>query len=255
VKITFLGTGPSLGVPVPTCKCETCMSKDPRDKRLRSSIYIECDSSKFLIDCGPDFRQQVLENNIEQIDFLLLTHKHNDHIGGLDDIRSFNYIQKSDMPIFGNKETLQDIKTRFYYAFEQRPYPGTPKLDLKEIEKGRDFEANGVKIIPIEVFHGSMPIFAFRIKDFTYITDAKYINDDQLKLIEGTEYLVVNALLPDWKHKMHFDLEDALELIEKISPQKAWITHISHKFPIYKDLQKLIPENVKFAYDGLKEKF
>lgn len=252
MKIVFLGTGPSLGVPIPTCDCDTCLSNDPRDKRLRSSIYIEYRDTNFIIDCGPDFRQQVLTNNVNRIDFLLLTHKHNDHVGGLDDVRPFNYLQKSDMPIIGNKETLSDVKKRFYYSFEKRPYPGAPKFELIEVDKGRGVTIRGIDILPIEVFHGEMSILGYRIGDFTYITDAKYIEADQLKLIEGSKYLVVNALMPAWKHKMHFDLEDALELIKIISPKKAWVTHLNHKFPRYKELNALIPENVQFAYDGLE---
>jgi len=251
VKIVFLGTGSSVGVPVPTCNCNTCLSVDPRDKRLRSSIFIDYNGVKFVIDCGPDFRQQVLTNSITRIDFLLITHKHNDHVGGLDDVRTFNYIQKQDMPLFGNEESLDDIKRRFYYSFEKRPYPGTPKFELIALEKGKKFIAGGLSIMPIEVMHGSMSIFGYRIGDFTYITDAKDISEDQIELIKGSKYLVVNALLPDWKHKMHFDLEDALSFISLISPEKAWLTHMSHKFPFSKELKALVPDNVEFAYDGL----
>lgn len=252
MKLIFLGTGPSLGVPVPTCNCETCTSSDPRDKRLRSSVYIETENSKFIIDCGPDFRQQVLKYHIEKIDFILLTHKHNDHIGGMDDVRPFNYHQKEDMPIFGSNETLNDVVTRFYYSFEKRPYPGAPKFALKEIEKGVPFEVKNTKILPVEVLHGTMPVLGFRIGDFTYITDAKYIAPDQIELVKGTKWLVVNALRPSYKHKMHFDLEDALNFIDLIGPEQAFITHMSHKFPPYKKLSSLLPPHVMFAYDGLE---
>jgi len=255
--VIFLGTGPSLGVPVPTCKCETCSSTDPGDKRLRSSVYIETGSSKFVIDCGPDFRQQVLMNHIEGIDFILLTHKHNDHIGGLDDVRPFNYHQKGDMPVFGTNETLDDVVNRFYYSFEKRPYPGSPKFDLTEIEKGIPFEIKNTKILPVEVLHGTMPVMGYRIGDFTYITDAKYIPEDQIELVKGTKWLVINALHPSYKHKMHFDLEDALDFIDMINPEQAFITHLSHKFPPYKELQSLLPKDkdIMFAYDGLELNF
>lgn len=252
MKIVFLGSGPSLGVPVPTCDCITCKSIDPRDKRLRSSVYIKTKDIQFVIDCGPDFRQQVLINNITRVDFILLTHNHNDHVGGLDDVRPFNYIQEGKMPIYGSKETLEDIKRRFYYSFEKRPYPGAPGFELEEVKKGIGFKAGGIDILPIEVFHGNMSVFGYRIGDFTYITDAKYIEADQIELIKGTKYLVVNALMPNWKHKMHFDLEDALDLIKQINPKKAYLTHISHKFPPYAELKDLIPNNVEFAYDGLE---
>lgn len=257
MKLKFLGTGPSLGIPVPTCHCRTCSSTDPRDKRLRSSVYIETENSNFVIDCSPDFRQQVLKNHIEVIDFILLTHKHNDHIGGLDDVRPFNYHQKEDMHIFGLKDTLKDVRSRFYYSFEKRPYPGAPKFVLKEIEKGKPFEIKNTEIMPIGVMHGAMPVLGFRIDDLTYITDAKYIPSDQIELVKGTKYLVVNALRPAYKHKMHFDLEDALAFVELINPEQAFITHLSHKFPPYDNLTSLLPQksNVMFAYDGLEVNF
>ena len=255
MKLIFLGTGPSLGVPVPTCNCKTCSSLDPRDKRLRSSVYIEYDDYKFVIDCGPDFRQQVLMNNIDKIDFILLTHKHNDHIGGLDDVRPFNYHQKENMSIYGNKETLTDVKNRFYYSFEKRPYPGAPKFRLIEVERNTMFGYKEMNILPIEVFHGDMSVFGYRIRDFTYITDAKYIAQEQIDLIKGTKYLVINALRPSFKHKMHFDLEDALDFIKIIKPEKAFLTHLSHKFPPYQKLFSLVPDNVMFAYDGLEIEF
>jgi phosphoribosyl 1,2-cyclic phosphate phosphodiesterase len=254
MKVIFLGTGSSLGVPIPTCSCKTCCSLDPKDNRLRTSIYIELDNCSFIIDCGPDFRQQVLSNNITNVDFILLTHKHNDHVGGMDDVRPFNFNKKEEMKVYGTKETLEDIKKRFYYSFEERRYPGAPKFDLIEVQRDREFDALNNKIIPIEVFHGNMPILGYRIGDFTYITDAKFIEEDQVELIKGSKYLVINALRPDRKHKMHFDLDDALEFIDKIEPQKAFITHLSHKFPLHEELMQLLPDNVVFAYDGLRFK-
>jgi len=252
VKVVFLGTGPSLGVPVPTCNCETCTSKDSKDKRLRSSVYIEHNGKRFVIDCGPDFRQQVLTNKIEKIDFILLTHKHNDHVGGLDDVRPFNYIQKENMPIYGSSETLLDIKSRFYYSFEERPYPGAPKFDLIEVNKGIGFDIDAVNILPIEVLHGTMPILAYRIGDFTYITDAKFIADDQIELIKGTKILVVNALFIDRTHKIHFNLQEALDFIKVINPEKAYLTHVSHKFPPMKNTTGLLPDNIQIAFDGME---
>ncbi len=257
MKIRFLGTGPSLGVPVPTCHCRTCSSNDPKDKRLRSSIYIETDDLGFIIDCGPDFRQQVLRYDIEHIDFLLLTHKHNDHIGGLDDVRPFNYQQKGVMKIYGNEETLEDVKSRFYYSFQENPYPGAPKFELIKVLKNHPFHISGIKVIPIEVLHGSMKVFGYRIGDFAYLTDVKFIAEDQIGLVKGVKILVINALRPDRKHKMHFDLADALEFIDLINPEQAFITHLSHKFPVYTKLQSLLPENkdIMFAYDGLELNF
>ncbi len=252
MKVVFLGTGPSLGVPVPTCNCHTCTSGDRRDKRLRSSVYIEYKDKRFVIDCGPDFRQQVLVNKIEHIDFILLTHKHNDHVGGMDDVRPFNYIQKENIPIYGSRETLKDVKNRFYYSFEKRPYPGAPKFDLLEVEKGRMIDFGDMSIMPIEVLHGTMPILGYRIGDFTYITDAKFIEADQIELVFGTKYLVVNSLLYKGSHSIHFNLEEALDFIELINPEKAFLTHISHKFPPVKEMKGLLPKNVQLAYDGME---
>ena len=253
MKIVFLGTGPSLGVPVPTCKCQTCMSSDSRDKRLRSSLYIEKQDISFVIDCSPDFRQQVLRQEIRHIDFILLTHKHNDHIGGLDDVRPFNYSQGKTMPLYCNEETAIDIKKRFYYSFEKKRYPGAPEYKIIRVQKNTRFQAAGIDIMPIQVLHGQMPVFAYRIGDFTYITDAKHIEDDQKALIKGSKFMVVNVLRPHKKHKMHFNLQEALQLIKEISPEKAFITHMSHNFPPYKYLRELnVPDNVIFAYDGMQ---
>ncbi len=252
MKITFLGTGPSLGTPIPTCNCDTCSSKDPRDARLRSSVYIERGESSFIIDCGPDFRQQVLTNGIKKIDFVLVTHQHNDHVGGMDDIRSFNYAKRGNMPIFGNRETLDELKKKYYYSFQENTQQSMPRFELKPVTKGKNFTVEGIEIMPIEAFHDMLPVLGFRIDNFTYLTDVKYIADEQLELVKGTEYLVINALRPVKTHFKHVNLPEALEIIEKINPKEAYLTHLGHEFRRHKELGKLVPKGVKFAYDGLQ---
>ncbi|MBK7096724.1 MAG: MBL fold metallo-hydrolase [Saprospiraceae bacterium] len=250
MRVLFLGTGPSLGVPVPTCTCATCLSDDPRDKRLRSSIYITAVNTSFIIDCGPDFRQQALVHNLKKIDFVLVTHKHNDHIGGLDDVRPYNYSQGRVMKIYGNEDTIIDIKKRFYYSFEEKPYPGTPKFEL--IIVSEDIVIDGLKIEIINGFHGEMPVLGFRIGDFAYLTDFKYIEDSEIMKLAGIKILVINALLPVREHKLHFNLPEALQLAEKIKPEKVYLTHLSHRFAHFADSESRLPNNVFLAYDGLE---
>ena len=252
MKVLFLGTGPSLGVPVPTCTCPTCRSDDPRDKRLRSSVYVVTENASFLIDCGPDFRQQALKNNLEKIDFILITHKHNDHIGGIDDIRPYNYSQGSVMSVYGNNESIKDIERRFYYSFDDKAYPGTPKIDLNIIEGGGEIVIKGLQITVIEGLHGEMAVLGFRIGDFTYLTDFKYVDDKEILKIQGTKVLVINALIPYREHKLHFNLREALNLAEKIKPEKTYLTHMSHRFVTFVNSQNLFPPNVFMAYDGLE---
>ena len=247
-----MGTGPSLGVPVPTCSCPTCSSDDPRDKRLRSSVYISVGDNDFIIDCGPDFRQQALKFGLRKIDFILITHKHNDHVAGLDDVRPFNYLQKRVMQIYGSNDAIQDIKSRFYYSFQKEPYPGAPKLELCEISQNRDFSINGIDFQTIEGLHGEMPVLGYRIGDLCYITDFKTISDEGLEKAKGSGTLVINALFPDRQHKLHFNLEEALAIADKIGPDKVYLTHVSHWFPPHEKSIELLPENVFMAWDGLE---
>lgn len=254
MKVTFLGTGTSQGVPVIGCECEVCRSLDYRDKRLRSSIHIQTESAvaigqSIIIDTGPDFRQQVLRENIKRLDAILFTHGHKDHTAGLDDVRAYNFLQKMDMPIYGRREALDQIKVEFYYAFEDKKYPGIPQLRLHEIES-EAFSVNGLSIHPLPVMHHQLPVIGFRIGGFSYITDANFISESTYEKLNGTEILVVNALQRE-KHISHFNLEEALIEAGKIGATKTYFTHISHKLGKHKEVEKELPDSVALAYDGL----
>lgn len=250
MKVTFLGTGTSQGVPVIGCDCVVCSSLDFRDKRLRSSIAVEIQDQVFVIDTGPDFRQQMLREKIHKLDAVLFTHEHKDHTAGLDDIRSYNFLQKKDMPIYGTRKVLQQIQREFAYIFEAVKYPGVPSVQIHEITKN-PFKIGELTITPIQVLHYKLPVLGFRFEDFTYITDAKYIEDEELEKIKGTKVLVLNAL-QQTHHLSHLTLKEALEWVEKIKPEKAYFTHISHKLGCHHEIEQDLPENVQLAYDGLK---
>jgi phosphoribosyl 1,2-cyclic phosphate phosphodiesterase len=250
LKITFLGTGTSQGVPVIGCNCEVCTSLDFRDKRLRSSIHISINKNSYVIDTGPDFRQQVLRESIANLDAVIFTHAHKDHTAGLDDVRAFNFKQGIDMPVYGTVEVHEQLKREFAYAFNKEYYPGVPRLELKEIGTEK-FEIKGVEFIPLPVMHMKLPVLGFRIGNFSYITDANYVPDDTLNKLIGTKTLVLNALQID-KHISHFNLEEAIAMVAQINPEKAYFTHISHKLGQHKQIEKRLPENVALAYDGLQ---
>lgn len=250
LNLTFLGTGTSQGVPVIGCHCEVCSSNNPKDKRLRTSALIESDQgTRVLIDSGPDFREQMLRERVDYLDSILITHSHRDHVGGLDDVRSYNHIQNMDMPIYSNRIALDELKKMYSYAFEKNKYPGLPAFELIELGE-ESFRIKDLEIIPIEVMHHKLPITAFRIGNLTYITDAKYIEEKEVKKIEGTEILIVNALREE-EHFSHFNICEALELIDRIRPKKSYFTHISHTI-LHNRLQPKLPDNVYLAYDNLK---
>lgn len=249
VKATFLGTGTSMGVPVVVCQCPVCQSIDSRDKRLRASIMVETGRNNFVIDTGPDFRQQMLNEQVKDIDAILYTHDHADHVLGLDDVRAFNFFNKKDMPLYATQYVQESIKRVFSYAFKPVKYPGIPEITLNLIDKN-PFFINGVQIIPIEVMHHKLPVLGFRFEDFTYITDANYIAPEEKEKIKGSKILVVNALRKE-SHISHFTFGQAIELAEEIGAEMTYFTHISHQLGKHKDIEKELPSNIRIAYDGL----
>jgi phosphoribosyl 1,2-cyclic phosphate phosphodiesterase len=248
--ITFLGTGTSQGVPVIACTCEVCKSLDYRNKRLRTSVHIQVDNQSFVIDTGPDFRQQMLRENVNQLDAVIFTHAHRDHTSGLDDVRAYNYIYKMDMPVYGTQAVLDQLKIEYAYAFEEVKYPGLPRLALNLISE-KEFEINGVRITPLLVYHHKMSVMGFRIGNFSYITDANLIPDETLKRLKGSDVLVLNALQHE-PHISHFNLQQALEASQTIGARKTYFTHISHKLGLHDEVSKTLPANVMLAYDGLQ---
>lgn len=250
MKVTFLGTGTSQGVPVIGCDCDVCSSLDFQDKRLRSSIHVEWNGVSMVVDTGPDFRQQMLANRIKRLDAILFTHEHKDHTAGLDDIRSFNFMQQMDMPIYARQPVMDQLKREFAYIFTEAKYPGIPMVELHLIEN-KPFEVQAQKIVPIEVMHHEMSVLGFRFGDFTYITDANHISDQEKKKIKGSKVLVLNALQHQ-PHISHFTLKEALAVIAELEPEKAYLTHISHRLGKHRDLRNVLPDNVELAWDGLQ---
>lgn len=250
-SITILGSGSSQGVPMIGCRCEVCSSTDPRDKRLRSSALIEIgDRAKIVIDSSMDFRYQMLRENISAIDAILFTHGHKDHTGGLDDVRAFNYFLKKGVDIYAEERVKNVLMKDYDYAFNHKRYPGVPEIAMHTITTD-EFTINGVTIVPIRGWHYKLPILGFRIENICYLTDLNRLDDDQIEKIKGIEVLVVNALRHE-PHISHFSLSEALSLIEKIEPKRAFLTHISHQLGRYCDIEPALPQNVHLAYDRLK---
>ncbi len=250
--ITFLGTGTSQGVPVIGCECQVCTSEDPKDKRLRSSVHILANGLSIVIDTGPDFRQQMLRENIKELDAVLFTHHHKDHVAGMDDIRSYNFLLRKAIPVYANPTTREQLVKEFEYVFEPNGYGGGPKIYINEIDGG-PFFLEDLEITPVEVLHDKLLVYGFKIGDFTYITDANFIPDTELDKIHGSKFLVLNALQKE-PHPSHFTLKEALEQIQKINPTQAYLTHISHKMGRHREVSEMLPDNVHLAYDGLKLK-
>lgn len=251
MEITFLGTGTSQGVPVIACNCIVCNSTDIRDKRLRSSVMINSNGLNYVIDTGPDFRQQMLREDVQDVRALLFTHEHKDHVAGMDDIRAFNFKHKKDMHVYCDMNVQQALLREYPYVFSDFKYPGVPEIVLHQIDKEKPFSIGEETFTPIEVMHYKLPVLAYRINNFTYITDAKTVSDTEINKIIGTEVLVVNALRKK-EHISHFNLEQALDFIDKVKPKRAYLTHISHLLGTHERVQKELPPNVYLAYDGLK---
>jgi phosphoribosyl 1,2-cyclic phosphate phosphodiesterase len=251
LTVTFLGTGTSQGVPVIGSDHPVCKSEDPKDNRLRVSVLLEWDNYTYVIDCGPDFRQQMLRAHVQQIDGILLTHEHSDHTAGIDDIRPF-YFRQGNIPFYAHPRVFQSLHKRFGYIFEiENKYPGAPTLDEFAIDKDNAFKIGGKQVIPVEVFHNRLPVLGFRIDDFVYLTDVKTIAEEEIEKIKNVDVLVLNALR-EKEHEAHLNLSEALALIKKINPKKAYLTHISHLMGFHAEVESQLPENVFLAYDTLK---
>lgn len=249
MKITLLGTGTSQGVPVIACDCPVCTSDDPRDNRLRCSVLIETGTENYVIDAGPDFRQQMLRAGVKSLAGVIFTHEHKDHVAGLDDVRAFNHKENREMEIYCTIEVDIALKREFHYVFFNETYPGIPKLKINLLD-GTPFSlSDGTRLSPIRVMHYKMPVLGFRIKNFVYITDAKTVSDEERKKIRGCDVLVVNCL-HEFPHISHFNLDEALEFIEDVRPKKTYLTHISHYFGKHTEIQAKLPENVHPAFDG-----
>jgi len=250
LKVYFLGTGTSQGIPVIGSHHSVCLSDNPKDKRLRVAIWISWEDFSFVIDCGPDFRQQMLVSKCQKVDGILFTHEHSDHTAGIDDIRPFNYKQ-GVMPIFAHKRVIENLKKRFDYIFQtENKYPGAPSVSINEVINNQPFLIGNKTVIPIDGMHGNLQVFGYRIDDFAYLTDIKTVENSEIEKLKGLKVLVINALR-DEPHHSHFNLEEALNFINLLQPEKTYLTHISHLLGFHDEVQQKLPKNVFLAYDNL----
>jgi phosphoribosyl 1,2-cyclic phosphate phosphodiesterase len=247
MKITFLGTGTSQGVPIIGCQCEVCQSKDVRDKRLRSSILIENEGKTFIIDTGPDFREQMLREDIRSLDAVIYTHEHRDHIAGLDDIRGFNFVMGRAIDVYADTNVQNAIRRMYPYIFSEEKYPGIPEINLHHID-GSPFAIDKTTFIPVQVMHHKLPVWGFRIGNFTYVTDANYIAEEEKEKIKGSEILVLNALRKE-KHISHFTLEEAIDTAKELGVKQVYFTHISHQLGKHEEVEKELPTGFHLAFD------
>ena len=250
MKVTFLGTGTSQGIPIICCECEVCHSKNPKDNRLRTSILIESDLAKVIIDTGPDFRQQMLRLDLKSLDAVVFTHEHKDHISGLDEVKAFNYFNKMRMPIYATERVQEALKREYAYIFAEDKYPGIPEIDVFTVTD-KSIKIKDIELLPIDVIHYRLPVKAYRIKDFTYITDANYISEEEKEKIKGSKIIVINALRRE-EHVSHFTFQQAIDLINELKPQKAYLIHISHQLGLHEEVSKELPPFIELAYDGLQ---
>ena len=252
MRLIFLGTGTSQGVPVIACNCPICSSPNPRDRHLRTSALIETDGGEnILIDIGPDFREQMLREHVCRLDGILITHAHRDHVGGIDDIRSFNYVQNRKMDIYCNREARTAIERDYHYIFDYHQFPGLPEANMHELSGNEPFRIGNNQVMPVKAMHKDLPILGYRIGPLAYITDANFIAPDQLDKLAGVDTLVINALRKQ-KHFSHFCLPESLEIIRQLHPRQAYLTHVSHEMGLYDEVSAELPPHVQIAYDGLK---
>lgn len=249
MRVKFLGTGTSTGVPEIGCQCEVCTSTDIRDRRLRASVLVNTDDVRILIDCGPDFRQQIMHEEFRQLHGVLLTHEHYDHVGGIDDLRPF--CKFDDVDIYSGSITLQALKARMPYSFKEDRYPGVPAFRLHEVLANTPFSISNVEILPINIMHYKLPILGYRIRNFAYLTDVKHIPEEEYSKLANLDILIINALRTE-EHLAHMTLEQALATIERIAPKKAYLTHMSHQIGLHSKVEKILPDNVILSYDGLE---
>ena len=249
MKITFLGTGTSQGIPVIACDCKVCRSDNPKDNRLRTSVLIEDNNQTIVIDTGPDFRQQMLRENVQKLDAIVYTHQHKDHVAGMDDIRAFNYKFKKDMDIYCTAEVEEALIREFPYVFSAYKYPGVPEIKVHNI-KNEPFNINGVEILPIEGLHYKLPVFGYRINDFVYLTDVSFVSEKEKKKMKGADIIVLDALRKT-PHISHFTMEEAVELLEELQPKQGYLIHISHLMGLHNEVVKELPDFIKPAHDGL----
>lgn len=249
MELKFLGTGTSTGVPQIGCQCEVCKSTNSKDMRLRASALLSINTTNILIDCGPDFRAQMLDNNSPHLDALLITHSHYDHTGGIDDLRPYCKNGK-DFPIYCKDDVAYDLKNRVPYCFVKHPYPGVPSFDIHIINPDEPFYIGDIEITPLPVMHYKLPILGFKINNLAYITDARAISDKTINLLKGIDTLVINALRHE-EHLSHFNLEQALEVIGIVNPRISYLTHLCHQMGFHDEEEQKLPQNVKIAYDGL----
>lgn len=250
MKITFLGTGTSQGVPILCCECEVCRSTNPKDKRLRSSILVQSSQANIVIDSGPDFRQQLLRKGLKTLDAVVFTHEHKDHIAGLDEVKAFNFFNNVRMPVYATQRVQEALKREFAYIFAEEKYPGIPEVDLYTV-RDEPFTIKEITFTPIEVMHYRLPVKAYRIKDFTYITDANFISEEELEKIKGSKVIVINALRRE-EHISHYTLDEAINLLKALKPEKAYLTHISHQMGLHDAVSQELPDFIEIAYDGLE---
>lgn len=250
LRITFLGTGTSGGVPMIACGCNVCTSANEKDKRLRSSILVQSEKTTLVVDTTPDFRTQMLRENVKKLDAVIFTHPHKDHIAGLDDIKAYNYFQKNPMEVYANELTQEALRREYYYIFAKEKYPGIPDVNM-HIITNEPFVVGDIPVIPILVYHLKMPVLGFRFGDFTYITDANRIDEAEKEKIKGSKILVVNALRKK-EHISHYNLQQAIDLVEELKIPKAYFTHISHQLGLHDEINKELPPNIQLAWDGFQ---